>query len=54
MVGRRHQGAADRRHLLLAARDVAGQRAAPLLEAREIAVDHLQVGGDGAAAVACA
>ena len=32
----RHQGAADRAHLLLAARCVAGERTAPLADAREI------------------
>src|SRR6185437_17036164 len=47
-----HERAADGAHLLLAARDVARERLAALPEAREVAVDHLQVGGHGAAAVA--
>src|SRR5712692_4365641 len=42
-----HHGAADRQHLLLAAGQGAGLLAAPLLEPREIAVDALDVGGDG-------
>ena len=41
-----HQRAADRQHLLLAARERAGLLAAALLQAREIAVDALDVGGD--------
>jgi hypothetical protein len=39
----RHQRAADRGHLLLAARGVAGERGAPLLELREIGIDHLEI-----------
>src|SRR5258708_5375677 len=41
--GERHEGAADRGHLLLAAGGVARLRIAPLLEAREILVDLLTV-----------
>ncbi len=50
-LGARHQGAAERAHLLLAARRVAGDRGAALLEAREIAVDALEVGADRGVAV---
>jgi hypothetical protein len=37
-----HQRAADRAHLLLAARGVGGLRRAPRLQAREVGVDLLQ------------
>ena len=47
-----HHGAADREHLLLAARERAGLLAVALLQAREIAVDALDVGGDLAAVAA--
>jgi hypothetical protein len=45
-AGPAHQRAADRRHLLLAARGVAGLAGAPQLEAREVVVDLLEVVGD--------
>jgi hypothetical protein len=52
-LGLRHQRAADGQHLLLAARQVAGLRAAALVQAREVAVDAvavaLHVGAAGAA-----
>ena len=41
----RHQRAADRQHLLLAAGEIAGQSRA-LLQAREISEDHVDVGID--------
>src|SRR5512133_841614 len=47
----RHHRAADRAHLLLAARRVAGKRGPPLLEPWEIAVDRLDVAGDFGAAI---
>ena len=39
----RHQRAADGAHLLLAAGDVAGGRAAALLEPRKIGVDEIEI-----------
>src|SRR5207244_10478910 len=47
----RHQRAADRAHLLLAARRIAGKGIAALGEAREIAVDLVEVAVDGSMAV---
>ncbi len=41
----RHQRAADRQHLLLAAGEIAGEPGA-LLQAREIVEDHVDVGAD--------
>src|SRR6202011_3477686 len=41
----RHQRAADRQHLLLAAGEITGEPRA-LLQAREIAVDHVDVAAD--------
>src|SRR5918996_591070 len=51
-AGPAHQRTADRRHLLLAARGVAGLAGAPFPEAREVMVDLLQVVGDLAALAA--
>jgi hypothetical protein len=42
----RHQCPADRKHLLLAARELAGALIGSLLQYREIAVDHFQVPND--------
>src|SRR5216684_8690149 len=50
--GPAHQGAADRRHLLLAARGVASLAGAPVPEPREVVVDLLEVVGDLAALAA--
>ena len=47
--GPQHQGAADRQHLLLAAGQRAGLLVAALPEAREMAVDPLDIGGDAGA-----
>ncbi len=44
--GPQHQRAADCQHLLFAAGQQPGRLGAPLLQDREIAVDHLHVGGD--------
>ena len=48
----RHQRAADRAHLLLAARGVAGERAFPLAELRKIGIDQINVALDRRLAVA--
>jgi len=44
-LGTRHQRAADRQHLLLAAGEVAGEPGA-LFQAREISEDHIDVVAD--------
>ena len=49
IFGPRHQRAADRQHLLLAAGEIAGEPGA-LLQAREIVEDHVDVGIDLAVA----
>src|SRR5690606_23108374 len=46
-----HERPADGRHLLLAARDIAGKALAALLETRKITVDQLEVLADRSAAV---
>jgi hypothetical protein len=38
------QRAADRQHLLLAARQVAGEAVAALVQAREVFIDEVEVG----------
>ena len=38
------QGAANGQHLLLAARQVAGQPPAPLVQAREVFIDQVEIG----------
>jgi hypothetical protein len=48
----RHQRPADRGHLLLAARGVAGERGAPLLELRKIGIDPFEILPDRGIAVA--
>src|ERR1700730_16553248 len=51
-LGPRHQRAADRDHLLLAARDVAGEALLALLQAREKAVAEIEVPPNTGAAAA--
>ena len=50
-LGPRHQGARDRQHLLLAARERAGRLVAPLVQDGKARVQPREIGGDGGASL---